>query len=914
MVGTILKKIFGSSNDRYLKSLQPAVDHINSLEPEFEKLSDSDLKEKTTEYRSRLEKGETLDDLLPEAFATVREAAKRTLGQRHYDVQLVGGMVLHQGKISEMKTGEGKTLVATLAVYLNALSGKGVHVVTVNDYLAERDSEWMGQVYKFLGLEVGVIVHGQSAEEKQQAYNADVTYGTNNEFGFDYLRDNMRFSLEEMTQRPFNFAIIDEVDSILIDEARTPLIISGPVEDRTDLYVSVNNFIPKLKEEDYEKDEKANSVTLTEDGISHLEEMFREHSVIEKDSTLYDVENITVLHHTQQALKAHKLFTRDKDYLVKDGKIYIIDEFTGRIMEGRRFSDGLHQALEAKENVAIQNENQTLASITFQNYFRMYPKLAGMTGTAMTEASEFADIYKLDVVEIPTHKPVARVDDDDSIYRTEAEKFDAITELIVEANKKGQPVLAGTASVEKSELLSKHLKKHKIKHNILNAKQHEREAYTIAQAGQPGAVTVATNMAGRGTDIQLGGNVEMLLKEKTENEKDSKKIAKVEERVKKEVAEDKKKVIDAGGLCVIGTERHESRRIDNQLRGRSGRQGDPGYSKFYLSAEDDLIRIFGADKKMDWILGKMGEEGEPIEHPMINRMMEKAQAKVEGRNYEIRKTLLRFDDVMNDQRKVIYDQRKEIMQAEDVREKLAEMLDEVTDRMVSQYIPENSYQEKWESETLENEVFRVFGEHLPVQEWSKEEGVAEEEIFERIANNLDEKLKDRDKKYGVEAMQSLEKRIFLFTLDEVWKDHLHFLDQLRQGINLRAYGQKDPLNEYKKEAFAAFQAMLAELSEKFLSRLFRINIQTEDEMEAFFDEQNKSQKTNESNFDPATAGVQAGNTMNPGARPAQVTIRTHVDPEDRDPNDPSTWGKIGRNEPCPCGSGKKFKQCHGKIG
>ncbi len=913
-MASLLKKIFGSSNDRYIKSLQPLIYEINSLEEGLQSLSDEQIKAKTFEFKGRIEKGESLDSLLPEAFATVREAAKRTLGQRHYDVQLIGGIVMHQGKISEMKTGEGKTLVATLAAYLNALSGKGVHVVTVNDYLAARDSEWMSQVYNFLGLEVGVVLHGQNFEEKKKAYNADITYGTNNEYGFDYLRDNMRFSRDEMAQREFNFAIIDEVDSILIDEARTPLIISGPVEDRTDLYVTINNYIPKLIEEDYEKDEKANSIILTDEGIVHIEEMFRENEVIASDSGLFDIENITVLHHTQQALKSHKMFTRDKDYLVKDGKIYIIDEFTGRIMEGRRFSDGLHQALEAKENVPIQNENQTLASITFQNYFRMYPKLSGMTGTAMTEAGEFMDIYKLDVVEIPTHKPVERIDDDDSIYRTEEEKFGAITDLIIEANKKGQPVLAGTASVEKSELLSKFLNKNKIKHHILNAKQHTREAFVVAQAGQPGSVTVATNMAGRGTDIQLGGNLEMLLEEKLGGEKDLKKIKKLEEKIKAQIEVDKQKVIEAGGLCVIGTERHESRRIDNQLRGRSGRQGDPGYSKFYLSAEDDLIRIFGADKKMDWILTKMGEPGEPIEHPMINRMMEKAQAKIEGRNYEIRKTLLKFDDVMNDQRKVIYGQRINLMEAADVRDRISEMLDEVVDNLVSAYIPANSYQEKWEVETLENEIFRIFGEHIDIKSFIKSDGVADEEIFEKIANDLDAKLKKRDKDFGAEPMKSLEKRILLFTLDEVWKDHLHFLDQLRQGINLRAYGQKDPLNEYKKEAFQAFQSMLTELSERYLFRLFRVNIQTDDDMEGFLDEQQKSQKTREGNIDPSQSRNGSNvNTLNPGARPAKVTIRTNVNPSERDPANPDTWGKVSRNEACPCGSGKKFKQCHGKL-
>jgi preprotein translocase subunit SecA len=910
MLNKVFKAFFGTSNDRYLKSLTSIISQINALEESFEKFSDEEIKAKTGELKNHLRNGKTLDDILPEAFANVREAAKRTLGQRHYDVQLIGGIALHEGKIAEMKTGEGKTLVSTLAAYLNALEGKGVHIVTVNDYLAKRDSEWMGKIYSFLGLETGVILHGQSSEEKRAAYAADITYGTNNEFGFDYLRDNMKFKLDQMVQRPFNFAIIDEVDSILIDEARTPLIISGPVEDRTELYVRINKYIPRLSEEDYEKDEKAHSVILTDEGVAKLEEFYQKDEIIKHESSLFDIENISVLHHTNQALRAHILYSKDKEYIVRDGGVFIIDEFTGRIMEGRRFSDGLHQAIEAKENVKIQNENQTLASITFQNYFRMYPKLSGMTGTALTEAAEFQDIYKLEVVEIPTHKPVARIDDEDNIYRTEEEKFAAITALIVESNKKNQPVLAGTASVEKSELLSKFLKKQGIKHNTLNAKNHVKEAFIIAQAGRPGSVTVATNMAGRGTDIQLGGNVEMLTKERCKDITDERRIKQIEEEIKQEVIKDKQTVLDAGGLCVVGTERHESRRIDNQLRGRSGRQGDPGYSKFFLSAEDDLIRVFGADKKMDWILGKMGEPGEPIEHPLITRMMEKAQGKVEARNYEIRKTLLKFDDVMNDQRKVIYDLRKEIMNSDEVREKVLEYIDEVVDKFVSLYIPEGSYQEKWELETLTNEINRVFNIELSIKDWAAEEGSAEQEIFEKIGNAAEGFVKERDNNHGEESMKSLEKQIMLFTLDEVWKDHLHQLDRLRQGINLRAYAQKDPLNEYKKEAFEMFQYMLDELKEKFLTRLFHINIQTNIDAEEFFEAQEAAQKSQESRFDPA---IQSAQNLSTGRVP-QFTVRTHVAPKDRDPNNPETWGKVARNELCPCGSGKKYKQCHGKVG
>jgi preprotein translocase subunit SecA len=915
-MAALLKKIFGSSNERYVKSLSTIVKKINDLEPQFEKLSDSQLRAKTEEFKIKIKNSEdekkALNQILPEAFAVVREAAKRTLGQRHYDVQMIGGIVLHEGKISEMKTGEGKTLVSTLPTYLNALTGKGVHIVTVNEYLAKRDAEWMGKVHNFLGLSVGVIMHGQTSQEKQAAYNADITYGTNHEFGFDYLRDNMKFSLNEMAQRPFNYAIIDEVDSILIDEARTPLIISGPVEDRTDLYVRINKILPKLVEKDYDKDEKANNIMFTEDGQQHIEDLLKEEGVIEADSSLYDLENIKVLHHANNALKAHKMFTRDKDYLVKDGKVFIIDEFTGRVMEGRRYSDGLHQAIEAKENVKVENENQTLASITYQNYFRLYPKLAGMTGTAMTEASEFEEIYKLSVCEIPTNVAVQRIDENDNIYRTEAEKFEAITKIIKECNAKNQPVLAGTASVEKSELLSKHLKKAGIKHSILNAKQHDKEALTIAQAGRPGVVTVATNMAGRGTDIQLGGNIELLVKDKIGDATDAAYIKRVTEEVKAQVEKDKIIVRDAGGLCVLGTERHESRRIDNQLRGRSGRQGDKGYSRFFLSAEDDLIRVFGADKKMDWILGKMGTPGEPIEHPMLTRVMEKAQAKVEARNFEIRRNLLKFDDVMNEQRKAVYSQRLEIMKSENVREKLNEMLDEQVDDLVSAYIPVNSYPEQWQSETLQHEVQRIFGITIPIKDWAEEEGVADAEIFSRITKLLEDELKARDAKFGEANIMQMEKRMLLFTLDEVWKDHLHFLDNLRHGINLRAYAQKDPLNEYKQECFSAFNEMLKILNEKYLSRLFTVQIHENENVEEEILGLLKNRRMHETNQDPALVGIKS--QLNPALQGApKVTIRTHVKPADRIPTDPSTWGKVSRNEACPCGSGKKYKSCHGAV-
>jgi len=905
MFGAIAKKIFGSANDRYVKGLYKEVEAINALEPELEALSDEDLRARTDWLRERRANGETLDDLLVDAFATVREAAKRTLGQRHYDVQLVGGMVLHRGMISEMKTGEGKTLVATLPVYLNAIGGGGVHVVTVNDYLASRDSEWMGQIYNFLGLTVGCIKHGLTDEERQQAYAADITYGTNNEFGFDYLRDNMKFDLNQMVQREFNYAIVDEVDSILVDEARTPLIISGPTEDNSELYTAIDKIIPHLVQEDYEKDEKSKLVTLTEQGNEHLEELLLQAGLMQEGTGLYDIGNVALVHHANQGLRAHTMFERDTDYIVKDNKVVIIDEFTGRMMEGRRYSDGMHQALEAKEGVEIQNENQTLASITFQNYFRLYPKLAGMTGTAMTEAGEFAEIYNLEVIEIPTNVPAVRIDDDDEIYRTAEEKNQAIADLIADCQERGQPALVGTVSIEKSETLSALLKKRKIKHNVLNARFHEQEAFIVSQAGVPGAVTIATNMAGRGTDIQLGGNLDMRIKQECEGLEGTAlddKIAKITA----EVAEFKEKALAAGGLYVIGTERHESRRIDNQLRGRSGRQGDPGHSKFFLSLEDDLMRIFGSER-MDGMLQKLGlEEGEAIIHPWVNKALEKAQQKVEARNFDIRKNLLKYDDVMNDQRKVIYEQRKELMSAEDVADAIKDMREEVIEDMVTANIPPKAYPEQWNVTTLHEEVLRIFGLDLPIADWAKEEGIADSEILERILNAANSKMAEKAANVGPETMRMVEKSLLLQILDQIWKEHLLTLDHLRQGIGLRAYAQKDPLNEYKREAFNLFDHMLVQLRERVTMLLAYVEIRDNPETEM----ERPEQEMHEGRVDPAFEQPQAEQgegrlTSNP------VLARKGAD--ERDPNNPETWGRVGRNEPCPCGSGKKFKQCHGRL-
>ena len=916
MLDSLAQRLFGSANDRYVKGLAKIVDEINALEPEMEKLSDDQLAQQTPAFRERLENGEELDAILPEAFATVREVAKRTLGERPFDVQLMGGMVLHRGMIAEMKTGEGKTLCSTLPVYLNALSGKGVHVVTVNDYLARRDAEWMGRIYERLGLTVGCIIPNLSDEERRVAYAADVTYGTNSEFGFDYLRDNMKFTLVEMVQRPFNYAIVDEVDSILIDEARTPLIISGAAEDSSEMYNRIDLVIPQLDPEHYEKDEKAKSVTLTDDGTERVEEILGEMGLL-GDGGMYDISNIALVHHVNQALRAHKLFERDTDYIVKDNQVIIIDEFTGRMMEGRRYSEGLHQALEAKEGVEIANENQTLASITYQNYFRMYPKLAGMTGTAMTEAGEFSEIYKLEVAEIPTNVECVRADHDDEVYRTAGEKHNAIVGLVKECQANGQPVLVGTVSIEKSEVISDLFKKEKITYQVLNARHHEQEAYIIAQAGSPGTVTIATNMAGRGTDIQLGGNVDMLIQQEAEKVNDETKLTEIEERIRKEVAEGKEKAKAAGGLFVIGTERHESRRIDNQLRGRSGRQGDPGASRFFLSLEDDLMRIFGSER-MDGMLQKLGlEDGEAIVHRWINKALEKAQQKVEARNFDIRKNLLKFDDVMNDQRKVVYEQRREMMDATDVSETIGDMRDNVIDLMVSRAMPEKAYAEQWEMDFLHEEVLRVFGLDLPVRDWAKEEGVADAEVSERIADAAKKKMAEKAATWGPDVMRDVEKSLLLQVLDQVWKEHLLALDHLRQGIGLRAYGQKDPLNEYKAEAFEMFNGMLTELDDRVTMIMSHLELQVAP-VDGFDMFGNSAMETYE-NFDElATFDMdpeqvvmdgEAGGTGYAPVAPSPLILRQGT--EEPDPEDPATWGKVGRNAPCPCGSGKKFKHCHG---
>ncbi|WP_428670387.1 preprotein translocase subunit SecA [Roseibium sp.] len=918
-LGALARKIFGSANDRKIKAFRAKVDQINALEPEIQALSDEALRARTDEFRNQLKNGASVDDLLVPAFATVREAARRALGQRHYDVQLIGGMVLHTSQISEMRTGEGKTLVATAPVYLNALSGKGVHVVTVNDYLAQRDSDWMGQVYKFLGLTVGCITHGLSDEERRDAYAADVTYGTNNEFGFDYLRDNMKHDRPSMVQRGHHYAIVDEVDSILIDEARTPLIISGPLEDRSEFYNTVDAFIPHLTGEDFELDEKARSATFTEAGNEKLENLLGEAGLL-KGESLYDVENVAVVHHLQQALKAHQLFQRDTDYIVRNDEVVIIDEFTGRMMPGRRFSEGLHQALEAREKVRIQPENQTLASITFQNYFRMYDKLAGMTGTASTEADEFADIYKLEVVEIPTNLPVQRIDDDDEVYRTVQEKFNAIVELIDDCKERGQPILVGTTSIEKSELLAEMLKKHGYKQidlsdpaafaaaqkkqdgktkvfAVLNARYHEQEAFIVAQAGLPGAVTIATNMAGRGTDIQLGGNADMQIEMELGDMPDGAERAAKEAQIRAEVDELKQKALAAGGLYVIGTERHESRRIDNQLRGRSGRQGDPGHSKFFLSLQDDLMRIFGSER-MDSMLQKLGlEEGEAIIHPWINKALEKAQQKVEARNFDIRKNLLKFDDVMNDQRKVVFDQRIELMDSEAIQDAVADMRHDVIDDLVAAHIPERAYPEQWDTEGLQEEVRKYLNLDLPIKDWAAEEGIAEEEVKDRLRRASDEMMAQKVAKYTPDIMRQVEKAVLLQTLDNLWREHLANLDHLRSVIGFRGYAQRDPLQEYKTEAFTLFESMLAQLRQMTTAQLLRVELVTEQPPQM-----------------PAEPEMHAHH-VNPLTGEDEIALAEAQlgTPAARDPNDPSTWGKVGRNEACPCGSGKKFKHCHGAL-
>jgi preprotein translocase subunit SecA len=934
MFGSFAKKIFGSVNDRRLKSYRPKVAAINALEPELEKLSDEELRARTDAFRAEYAGGKSLDDLLVPAFATVREAAKRTLGQRHFDVQLIGGMVLHEGSIAEMRTGEGKTLVATLAVYLNALAGKGVHVVTVNDYLASRDAEWMGQIYQFLGMSVGVIVHGLDDAERAAAYACDITYGTNNEYGFDYLRDNMKYELAQMVQRGHHYAIVDEVDSILVDEARTPLIISGPIDDRSDLYMAVDAIIPRLQKSDFEVDEKQRAVSLTEAGNEHIEELVREVGLL-KEGTLYDAQNATLVHHVNQALRAHTLFQRDKDYIVRNGEVVIIDEFTGRMMQGRRYSEGLHQALEAKERVQIQPENQTLASITFQNYFRLYEKLAGMTGTAATEADEFLEIYNLDVVEVPTNRPVARLDEDDEVYRTADEKYKAIIREIKEAADRGQPILVGTTSIEKSEYLAELLRRdgftqidfgdpkaleplyataregRSVRHfAVLNARFHEQEAFIVAEAGVPGAITIATNMAGRGTDIQLGGNLKMRVEQELVGlEGDAREARQAE--IIAEIAAFRERALQAGGLYVLGTERHESRRIDNQLRGRSGRQGDPGRSKFYLSLQDDLMRIFGSER-MDGMLSKLGlKEDEAIVHPWINKAIERAQAKVEARNFDTRKNILKYDNVMNDQRKVVFEQRREFMAEESVRDTTDEMRHGVVDDMVARAIPENAYPEQWNTAALKEDVARLLNLDLPVEEWAREEGIADEEIRERVRKAADDAYAQRVERNSSEVMTYVEKQVLLQSLDHLWREHLVTLDHLRQVIGWRGYAQRDPLNEYKSEAFDLFNALVGHLREQVTGQLMRIEVvfqQPEPELPPMF-AQHLDPATGENEFENAH-GAMFG--AGPVASLAAASMGG-VAVAERDPSDPTSWGRVGRNEPCPCGSGKKYKHCHGRY-
>ncbi|AQX28322.1 MULTISPECIES: preprotein translocase subunit SecA [unclassified Bartonella] len=900
-LGALTHKLFGSAHERRLKALRQKTIQINTLEEQLQKLSDIQLRQKTVEFRKRLTEGTTIDSLLPEAFATVREAVKRVYSMRLFDVQLIGGMVLHNQGIAEMRTGEGKTLMATLPVYLNALEGKGVHVVTVNDYLASRDAETMGKIYNFLGMTTGIILNNLNNDSRRTAYACDITYATNNELGFDYLRDNMAFDRSQMVQRGHHYAIIDEVDSILIDEARTPLIISGPLENRTDFYNLIDAFIAFLTPEDYEIDEKQKTTTFTESGTEKIEEMLKKAGHL-KNESLYDIENVTIVHHINNALKAHKLFIRDKDYIVRNGEIVIIDEFTGRMMPGRRYSEGLHQALEAKEHVTIQPENQTLASITFQNYFRMYKKLSGMTGTATTEAEEFNNTYNLDVVEVPTNLPVQRRDEDDEIYRTVEEKYRAIVRDIRQAHEKGQPILVGTTSIEKSEQLAERLRKEGITNfQVLNARYHEQEAHIIAQAGVPKALTIATNMAGRGTDIQLGGNVEIRIRQELQNMPEGpERNAKIEE-IKEDVQRLKEKVLAAGGLYVIATERHESRRIDNQLRGRSGRQGDPGRSKFFLSLQDDLMRIFGSDR-MDSMLQKLGlKEDEAITHPWINKALEKAQKKVEARNFEIRKNLLKYDDVMNNQRQVIFEQRMEVMNAENLTEMITEMRNEVIEDLVETYIPYGVYAEKWNVKDLQKELYQIFNLDLPIEKWAKEEGIAEEQIVERITKAVENFEKERSERYNPEVIAYFSKVILLETIDMLWREHLVHLDHLRSAVGFRGYAQRDPLNEYKTESFELFQTMLINLRKNFISKFMHFEI-IQQPMESQKPEKLLSQYSSntQSRKNNTTAGTQINENM-------------LVNPQKRDPNDPTTWGKIGRNESCPCGSRKKYKHCHGSF-
>jgi preprotein translocase subunit SecA len=896
--GTITKKVFGTPNDRKIKATRPLIDQINALEPEFEKLSDAALIEKTEELKKRAADGTSLDDLLPEAFANCREAARRALGLRAYDVQLMGGIFLHQGNISEMKTGEGKTLVATFPAYLNALLGRGVHIVTVNDYLVKRDAEWMSKVFTALGLTTGAVYPGQPGSEKGAAYGCDVTYATNNELGFDYLRDNMKSDLKEMFQRDHYFAIVDEVDSILIDEARTPLIISGPSQDRSDLYQSIDALIPSLMPNHYELDEKTRNVTFTDDGNEFLEQQLTERGLLEEGQSLYDPESTTIVHHVNQGLRAHKLFQKDKDYIVRDNDVVLIDEFTGRMMAGRRLSDGLHQAIEAKEKCPIQPENVTLASVTFQNYFRLYEKLSGMTGTAATEADEFQEIYKLGVVEVPTNRPIARIDEDDAVYRTAKEKYEAMVVSIKEAHAIGQPLLVGTTSIEKSEMISEMLKAEGIPHNVLNARQHEQEAKIVADAGKFGAVTIATNMAGRGTDIQLGGNVEMQVLDALNADPDADPEA-LRAKIEGEHAEEKEKVKKAGGLFVLASERHESRRIDNQLRGRSGRQGDPGKTAFYLSLEDDLMRIFGGEK-LDKVLLSMGmKEGEAIVHPWVNKSLERAQAKVEGRNFDNRKQVLKFDDVMNDQRKVVFSQRREIMEAEDLSEITRDMRHEVIEDLIHEFMPPKTYADQWDTEGLHAQVVEKLGMDLPVVDWANEEGVDDNEICERLVKASDDFMAKKAVSFGAENMRAIEKQVLLQTIDAKWREHLLTLEHLRSVVGFRGYAQRDPLNEYKNESFQLFEGMLDSLREDITRILANARPRTPEEQQALME----MIAAQQAQAKQAEAG---GGATTPAPDP-QAARDGFVE------DDPTTWGNPGRNDKCPCGSGKKFKHCHGRL-
>jgi preprotein translocase subunit SecA len=890
--GKLAKKVFGTTNDRKIKTVRPLIDKINALEPEFEALSDSDIIAKTAEFKERHANGESLDSLLPEVFANCREAAKRALGLRAFDVQLMGGIFLHQGNIAEMKTGEGKTLVATFPAYLNALNGKGVHVVTVNDYLARRDADWMSNVFTALGMTTGVVYPQQPEAEKHAAYACDVTYATNNELGFDYLRDNMRGNINDMHQKYHNFAIVDEVDSILIDEARTPLIISGPSQDRSELYVKINELIPLLTEEHYSIDEKSRQVTYTDEGNEFLEQTLHTHGILPEGQSLYDPESTTIVHHVNQALRAHKLFFRDKEYIVRDGQIVLIDEFTGRMMAGRRLSEGLHQAIEAKEGCNIQAENVTLASVTFQNYFRLYDKLGGMTGTASTEAEEFMEIYKLGVVEVPTNRPIARIDEDDAVYRTEGEKYAAIVEHIKDAHAKGQPILVGTTSIDKSEQISALLTKAGLKHNVLNARQHEQEAQIVADAGKLNAITIATNMAGRGTDIKLGGNVEFKVMEALAANPDAN-PDEIRAQIEQAHKADEDAVKAAGGLFVLATERHESRRIDNQLRGRSGRQGDPGRSSFFLSLEDDLMRIFGSER-LDKILSTLGmKEGEAIVHPWVNKSLERAQAKVEGRNFDIRKQLLKFDDVMNDQRKAIFGQRREIMETTDLTEIITDMRNEVIDDLIDTYMPPKSYADQWDTQGLYAAVIEQLNLDLPIIAWAAEEGVDDDVMRERIEVAADKMMADKAAAFGPETMPQIERQVLLQTIDTKWREHLLTLEHLRSVVGFRGYAQRDPLNEYKNEAFQLFENLLDGLRGDVTKQMAQIRPMTDEERQAMMQQMLAQQ-----------AAAQAASQPQPATKEQGIASVEDL---------PDGWENTGRNEPCPCGSGDKFKHCHGRL-